>query len=145
MSNTAWLSDVAALVQEFLPQLLADMGGLAWLGDGVDAWFALQCHREAGRSPQLLGSALSVCWRCFGIYVGLGLGALLLRPRLRPRALRIWLITAATLMVADVATEGLGLRPQWAPIRLLSGWLLAYPVGSAIVWAVRGQAQVQKP
>jgi hypothetical protein len=44
---------------------------------------------------------------------------------------------AAVLMVADVWTESLGLRPSSLWLRTLTGVLLAYPVGDALVWAAR--------
>jgi uncharacterized membrane protein len=91
------------------------------------------------RSLVLGGEPLPVCTRCLGIYLGLGLGALLLRPRLRVGPFRIWLLVGALLMLADVGSELLGLRPAWAPLRLLSGLVLAYPVGSSLVWAARGR------
>jgi uncharacterized membrane protein len=124
-------------VAPFLPRLLAGIPLLEWVGDGCDAWFAFQCHRESGRSPQLFGAVMPVCARCFGIYFGLGLGALILRPRLTAWPLRIWVALAGLLMVGDVVTEHLGLRPAWSTVRLLSGVLLSYPVGSALVWSAR--------
>jgi hypothetical protein len=32
------------------------------------------------------------------------------------------------------------MRPAWAPLRLATGLLLAYPVGAAVVWALRDLA-----
>ena len=69
-------------VSPFLPRLLAPVPGLAVLGGAFEAWFAFQCHRESARTLSVLGELLPVCSRCFGIYAGLGLGALVLRPRL---------------------------------------------------------------
>ena len=82
---------------------------------------------------------LPVCFRCFGIYAGLGLGALVLRPRLGVWPLRIWVGLAALGMILDVASEHWGLRPEWGPLRLATGVLLAYPVGVALVWSARGE------
>jgi uncharacterized membrane protein len=79
-----------------------------------------------------------VCVRCFGIYLGLGLGALILRPHLSTWPLRIWVGFAAVVMVLDVWTELLGMRPESAWLRLLTGILLSYPVGSALVLSARG-------
>ena len=116
------------------------MPGLSLIGDGFAAWFDFQCHREPERSLSFLGQVLPVCSRCLGIYLGLGLGALILRPKLRLWPLRIWVGTAALVMVLDVATELLGMRPEWAPLRLITGLLLAYPVGAAVVRAARGES-----
>jgi uncharacterized membrane protein len=127
-------------VSPFLPRLLEPVPALSALGRAVDAWFAFQCHRDPARSLELLGRVLPVCSRCFAIYVGLGLGALVLRPRLSIWPLRIWVAVAALIMVLDVWTESLAMRPDSTLFRILSGILLAYPVGAALVWAARDWA-----
>lgn len=104
------------------------------------AWFDFQCHRELERSFTLLGQVMPVCARCFGIYAGLGLGAAVLRPRLEVWPLRIWVGFAAVAMVLDVVTENLGMRPPSGWVRFLTGALLAYPVGVAVVLTARGEA-----
>ena len=124
-------------ISPFLPMLLGNVPVLHWLSDGVSAWFAFQCHRDPARSLTFWAHTLPVCSRCFGIYVGLGLGALVLRPRLGAWPLRIWVGVAAVVMVGDVWTESLGLRPPSLWLRTLTGILLAYPVGDALVWAAR--------
>jgi hypothetical protein len=53
--------------------------------------------------------------------------------------LRAWVLVASFLMLLDVATEALALRPAWAPLRVLSGALLAYPVGVALFCAARAR------
>jgi uncharacterized membrane protein len=111
------------------------LGGMASL---LDRWFAFQCERDPARTLHLGGVMLPVCVRCLGIYLGLGLGALVLWPRLKVWPLRLWVGAASLLMLADVGSEYLGLRPAWAPLRLVTGLLLAYPVGSSLVWAARG-------
>jgi uncharacterized membrane protein len=123
------------------PLLLRDVAGLRYLGQLCEAWFRFQCHRDPERSLVWLGEQLPVCSRCFGIYAGLGLGALLLRPRLGLWPLRIWVLCAVLLMLADVASESAGLRPGFAWLRVASGVLLAYPVGSSLVWAARSIGQ----
>ena len=124
-------------ISPFLPRLLGDVPLLGVIGRLFGAWFAFQCHRDAARTLALLGEPMSVCVRCLGIYLGLGLGALVLHPRLSVWPLRLWVGSAALAMVLDVVTEGLELRPDLWIVRLLTGLALAYPVGSAIVWALR--------
>lgn len=129
------------------PIFSALFGAVPVLGHLVrifDFWFAFQCHREAERSFHLLGHAMPVCSRCFGIYLGIGLGALVLRPRLDTWPLRIWVGVAALAMILDVATEGLGMRPPSGWVRWLSGLLLSYPVGAALVLAARGEPQPRR-
>jgi uncharacterized membrane protein len=123
-----------------LPPLLAGIPLLSLVGDAFDAWFRFQCHRETARSLDFVGQVLPVCSRCTGIYWGLGLGAIVLRPRVGPWPLRIWVGAAAALMVLDVWTEIYGLRPASALLRVATGVLLAYPVGVAIVWTARDLA-----
>jgi uncharacterized membrane protein len=127
------------LVAPFLPPFFSSVPGLGAIARLFDAWFAFQCHREAARSLRVFGHVLPVCLRCFGIYLGLGLGGVVARPKLDVWPLRIWVLAAAALMIADVTTESLGLRPEWGLLRLLTGVLLAYPVGSALVWSARGE------
>jgi uncharacterized membrane protein len=119
-----------------LPPLLHRVPALSVLADACERWFTFQCQRDPQRVLYVLGQPLPVCARCTGIYFGLGAGALLGRPRLEPRALRTWVTIASALMLLDVLSEALGLRPAWAPLRVFSGALLAYPVGVAVVASV---------
>ncbi len=81
----------------------------------------------------VFGDLLPVCSRCAGIYVGLGLGAALLRPRLGVWPLRIWVGFAALVMILDVATETLGMRPELGSFRFTTGAFLSFPVAVAVV------------
>ncbi len=120
-------------VAPFVPALTEGVFGLEPIGRALDAWFAFQCHRDEARSL----AVSAVCTRCLGIYVGLGLGALVLRPALRPARHLAWILGAAGVLVADVLTEALGLRPAWAPLRFATGFALAYPAGLSMVRAFR--------
>lgn len=124
---------------------LQHAAGLSWLAQTFDGWFALHCHREAERTLMLGPFALPVCVRCTGIYVGLLLGALIARPRLSPLHVRLWVGVAALIMILDVLTEMLHMRPPWAPLRALSGLFLAYPVGAALVIAARPRTAAARP
>ena len=127
-------------VAPFLPRLFDGVPGISAIGRALESWFAFQCHRDPLRSFEAFGRVLPVCSRCFAIYAGLGLGALVLRPRLDAWPLRIWVAIAALMMILDVWTEALEMRPSWAALRIFSGLLLAYPVGGALVWAARDWA-----
>ncbi len=128
---------VAVAALPFLPRWLGPVPALAPLSELVLRWFSFQCQRDPARALLIHGQLLPVCARCSGVYWGIGLGALLLRPRLAPRGLRLWLALAASLMLLDVCSELLALRPAWAPLRVLSGALLSYPVSAALVHAAR--------
>ncbi len=45
-------------------------------------------------------------------------------------------------MLLDVLSEAFGFRAAWAPLRVLSGALLSYPVGVALVLAARQRWRV---
>jgi uncharacterized membrane protein len=131
-------------IAPFLPMFLSSVPGLSLIASAVDSWFQFQCHREDPRSFHIVGRVVPVCARCFGIYLGLGLGALVLRPRLSTWPLRIWVGAAALVMVLDVWTELLGMRPESAWLRLFTGILLSYPVGAALVIAARGEPEAKE-
>jgi len=127
----------------FLPSWLARFAALAGAARVLDAWFAFQCERDPARMLPFG----AVCARCLGIYVGLGLGALIARPRRRRPSLEIWLGVAVLAMLADVVSESLGWRPAWAPLRLATGLALAYPAAVLVVatLAERQRAPAQNP
>jgi uncharacterized membrane protein len=123
---------VLAAVAPFLPALFHGVPLLAGFAPLLDAWFSLQCERDPARGV----SGIAVCTRCLGIYVGLGLGALIARPRLRLGWLQLWIAGAALLLLADVLSEAHGLRPASASLRMFTGLLLAYPIALVILLAV---------
>ena len=122
----------------FLPALLARAGAVP-VAHALDAWFHFQCERD----PLRMLAFGSVCARCLGLYVGLGLGALVARPRLGSRRLELWLAFAALAMLADVGSEWLGWRPAWAPLRFGTGLALGYPAGIAVLAGLAAGAAVE--
>ncbi len=125
---------VAVGLLPFVPALALRVPGLAWLAHALDAWFAFQCERDPARMLRFG----AVCARCLGLYVGLGTGALVARPRLGSARLELWLALAVLAMGADVASEALGWRPSWAPLRFATGLALAYPAGVIVVAWLEG-------
>lgn len=127
---------IAALVVvgalPFVPLAVHTWPALAPLGHVLDAWFTLQCERDAQRTLTCGGVPLAVCARCSGIYFGVGLGGLLRRPALSPQRLRSWVGLAALAMLADVALERAGLHGPWTLLRLSTGLLLGYPLGAGL-------------
>lgn len=118
-----------------LPHLTALLPPVAPLERAASAWFDLHCHRDPARTLHPLGVAMAVCARCSGIYFGLGLGALVRRPQLTPRTLRLWIALAAAVMIVDVLLEAYALHGPWSVLRLTTGALLGYPVGVALASA----------
>jgi len=123
---------VFAGLAPFLPALLHGIPLLDGFGRLLDAWFSLQCERDPARGFR----GVAVCARCLGIYVGLGLGALIVRPRLRLGWLQLWIASAALGLLADVLTESYGIRATSASLRVFTGFFLAYPVALAVTFAI---------
>jgi uncharacterized membrane protein len=121
-----------------LPLLTKFVPASAPLERAANVWFDLHCQRDPARTLSLVGVPLAVCARCSGIYFGFGAGALLRLPWLTPRALRLWVLAAAAFMLLDVALEARGLHAPWPARRVLTGVLLAYPVGVGLGAAALG-------
>lgn len=110
--------------------LRAAGGGLVWTA--MDLPFRLMCHRIPERVISLAGTPMPLCSRCAGLWLGASISAALGWPVLPLRALRIVLPAALALMAIEVVTQDLGLHPVFHPTRLLSGLLVAVPLGGAI-------------
>lgn len=132
---------VAFGVLPFVPALAWHVAPLRGLADVLDAWFAFQCERDPSR---MLGVG-AVCARCLGLYVGLGLGALVARPRAAWPRLELALLAAVALLLADVGSEAWGLRGPLASLRVLTGLLLGYAAGVAVVVRLGVTSRNQKP
>lgn len=149
VARSAGVTGLAAIaLLPLLPVISAIWPPLSPLERAFAGWFELQCERDPARTLSLGGVPLAVCARCSGIYFGLGLGAAVRRPRLSPRALRAWVLAAGALLVTDVALERAGLHSAWSALRLLTGLLLAYPVGVAVgslVQRARAPLPAQSP
>ncbi len=113
---------------------------LGLIGEGLDAAFVSMCHRLPERTLVLAGVAMPLCSRCAGIFGGVALGALAVRPQLSASAWR-WIITAAAGgMVLDVATQDLGVHPVWHVTRLATGLAFGYAIAVACITALRKEA-----
>lgn len=141
-----WLAPAARVLlvsvglSPWLPALAAVFPVLGPLATLAEGWFGFQCHRDPSRALTVGGLALPVCARCFGIYAGLGAGALVLRPRLEPRFVRVWIVGGVLVMLLDVITELLEMRPASPVVRVLTGALLAWPIGVVLVQNARKYA-----
>ncbi len=122
------------IVAPFLPPLLlaAGVGELAVALDGLWAPF---CHRLPERSIFLLGAPLPLCSRCLGLVVGLGAGLAAAWPYAGLRALRWAVSFGLAFLFVELTTQDLGWHPVFHPTRLLSGFLVAYPIGAAAGYA----------
>jgi uncharacterized membrane protein len=105
----------------------------------VGSAFGRVCHQRPERSFALLGRPLPVCARCFGLYLGLPAGLLILPfvPRVavglgrRPRLLGLFVLP----MFLDVLFAG-----DHRLIRSITGLLASFPV-SYFLW--RGLSELR--
>lgn len=121
--------------------------------EALMAAFAPVCHQLPGRSPHIDGTALAVCHRCYGAYLGLLGGSLVFLlsrgnalPSLKPLLI---LVVAAVPGVIDWSGDVVGLWTN-APISrmitggwfgLLAGMLLA----SAVLMPPAGSPSQSRP
>jgi uncharacterized membrane protein len=124
-------------IAPFVAPAFDQVSALGGLAETLHAWFGFQCERD----PARMFAFGAVCARCLGIYAGMVLGGLGVGQRLTPRRLELGLGLAAIAMVADVASEVLGWRPAWAPIRVGTGLLLGLSGTAVAVGALRTWAQ----
>jgi uncharacterized membrane protein len=120
---------VVLVVAPFVPPLLA-LAGWDRAASFTDAPWALFCHRLPERVLSFFGEPMPICSRCLGIFGGLGAGLVIARPELSPRRLLLVVAVAALVMLVEVGTQEAGWHPVFHPTRLLSGLLLAYPIGA---------------
>ncbi|WP_437688056.1 DUF2085 domain-containing protein [Sorangium sp. So ce176] len=106
---------------------------LGELGAALDRFFVPMCHRMPERSLAIEGVLMPLCSRCAGIFAGVAAGAAIARPRLAMTAWRPILIALSAMMVADVATQDLGLRPVWHATRLATGLAFGYALAAAFL------------
>lgn len=117
-------------IAPFLPPLLLAAGASA-LAVELDGLWAPFCHRLPERSLSLLGAPLPLCSRCLGLVVGLGAGLAAAWPYAGVRALRWAVSFGLAFLFVELTTQDLGWHPVFHPTRLLSGLLVAFPIGAA--------------
>jgi len=102
-------------------------------GDVIPQLFSLACHQNPERCLVVAGHPMALCARCFGLFLGFGLGAgfAFLRPFARRSALCI-LLTAVVLTAFDVGAERLGLYTNLIPLRLVTGTILGTAISLMI-------------
>ncbi|MCC6649170.1 MAG: DUF2085 domain-containing protein [Polyangiaceae bacterium] len=116
------------------------VGGRA--AEWLDLLFVGMCHRLPERSLQLFGETMPLCSRCVGLATGFGLGMLVAWPRLSVRTLRVAVTAGALFLLVELTTQDLGWHPVFHPSRLLSGWLVTFPIGAALTQLVeRGRLE----
>lgn len=96
------------------------------------------CHRLPERTLAFGGVLMPLCSRCAGVFAGLGVAAVSpWRPRLSLRGHGVATGVATLVMLLDIVTQDLGLRPLWHPTRLATGLAVGFLLGSALLEATR--------
>lgn len=114
-------------------------------GELIDLLFVPMCHRIPARTLYYAGVPMPLCSRCAGIFAGLALGALIMRPRVDLARWRIVVAVATALMLLDVVTQDLGVHPIWHATRVATGLLFGYAIGAACLVAMRRAGGEEKP
>ena len=120
----------ALLLWPILPPLLHACNLHAFAAALEWPW-AQTCHRMPDRTLHVLGFLMPMCSRCMGLDVGFGLGLVVAAPYRGPKLMWIWIALAAALLFVEMWTQERGLHPIWHVTRLVTGALLAYPIGVA--------------
>ena len=111
-------------------------GLLPWffsLVPALEGWaflFAPHCHQRPERTLELNGALMVVCSRCAGIYAGVVVGALVAFFVQDFKWFRQLAWLGMALMLLDVVTQDLGLRPPWHVSRFTTGFFLAVVVST---------------
>jgi len=109
--------------------------------------YATACHQRPERSFHVYGHKMAVCARCFGVYLGMALGALLYplvwrRGDMPSR----WIILAAlTPLALDGGTQLLGLRESTNWLRAATGLLFGAAVPYYLIPAFEAVLRELKP
>ena len=146
MNTPRWLPGVtraAFIVLGVVPWILPIARAklpLGRAGDLLDLLFFPMCHRVPARTLYFSGVPMPLCSRCAGIFAGLALGAMILRPRLPLARWRVLVALASALMLVDVVTQDLGVHPLWHVTRVGTGLLFGYTIGAACLLAMRSAA-----
>ncbi|MRG94446.1 DUF2085 domain-containing protein [Polyangium spumosum] len=112
-------------------------------GELVYALFAPVCHTRPERTLLVASVLMPLCSRCAGIFAGFVTASVLPAPRLRVRACLGYGFLASVIMLIDVITQDLGLRPLWHPARLATGvvWGHVFALGILAI----GREHLGKP
>jgi uncharacterized membrane protein len=132
-----------------LPVLAPLLMSWRWvrLANAIYFVYQFQCHQMPSRCFFVGRFQVGICERDLALYGGMGLAGMVygvLRQRVRPLPVRVWIVLVAPL-VLDGLTQLLGLRTSNWELRTLSGLLAA----GGSVWLVyphlhRGFSEVEE-
>ena len=121
---------LALLLGTLLVGLLPWVFSLIPFLNGFGALFAPMCHQRPERTLMLNGSLMVVCSRCAGIYAGFILGAVSAMFLQDFKWFRQIAWFGIGMMLLDVVTQELGLRPPWHITRVSTGLLLGFVIAA---------------
>jgi uncharacterized membrane protein len=109
-------------------------------GSAIKLFFASVCHQLPERSPSISGVTLAVCHRCYGIYWGLPIAALVFASVRRRRLAKIgppaWLLALALVPIAfDWSLDAIGWLPNTPATRMGTGLIFGLGAGWFVVRA----------
>ena len=114
-------------------------------GELLDLLFVPMCHRIPARTLYFADVPMPLCSRCAGIFAGLALGALIMRPRLSLAQWRIAVAVTSALILLDIVTQDLGVHPIWHVTRVATGLLFGFAIGAACLQAMRSADGEEDP
>ncbi|MFH1054524.1 MAG: DUF2085 domain-containing protein [Candidatus Altiarchaeota archaeon] len=140
------------LVSLMLFALIISAPYLAYTGDDVGSGFNYRifagfCHQKAERSFLIFGYKMGVCARCFGIYAGMLIGALLYPLRgCQSRMPNHWIILAALVpLTLDGGSQLLGLRESTNTLRFATGLIFGLTLPYYLIPALDGLLTYMRP
>ncbi len=106
----------------------SEANNLAGIANPIYNFFGFLCHQDSARSFYLAGQPFAVCARCFGVYLGLLIGAglyIFFRPLEETNPLpRLWLFLALIPMAIDWSLGFFGIWENTHFSRLLTGLIV---------------------
>jgi uncharacterized membrane protein len=123
---------------------IASSLGFDRLGDGIHHAYGFLCHQIPGRSFWILDGPLAVCARCFGIYFGLLIGALVLPlgGGLKDDGMisAVWILASLIPMGTDWALTYFGVWENTGMSRFVTGGVVGLACGYTITKSIIGLA-----
>lgn len=142
-ASKVWAVGLAVVILWLLAIVLppvAKASGNTTLSSPFYSLFSFLCHQQADRSFHLLGEQLTVCSRCFGVYLGLVVGFAtypLFRniDEIQPLP-RIWLFLSVIPITIDWSLTFFGIWENNHASRFITGLILGIACAVFIVPAL---------
>lgn len=129
------------LLASITVMLFLSLGGGIWgaeqsIGHWTGTLFQSVCHQNSERSLSFMGSPMAVNSRCFGVFLGLWVGWMLIPIFLKRKLQRKWvlavLLFAVMLQIFDYSGNLIGAWTNTNISRVVLGGILGLSVSAAI-------------